>query len=263
MQNKELMIDGKTNKNIYYLNSAYFTIIPNLDSKNKTFLEKHINHLRDCYQKDNQTTFLWLYDNNKNAITIDNSTTSVESDIFYQFSMVALWLFSKNYDLKGYFFYRTDKLVEYISCDGIGKSITHYLIHDEIDALSINNQSNFGEKIMIDTENKINKFKQKKFFSLLNKENYLIKIEPLHSVANILVREEENQILIKAMQQRLELVENKVKSLKQINKSLWKICTIMGLVTIGTIIVYTFFIGENNSTFNNSTINEYNLTIPS
>lgn len=48
----------------------------------------------------------------------------------------------------------------------------------------------------------------------------------------------ENNIVIKTMQERLVKVENELQSLIKVNKFFWKICTVISLFTAGSLLIY-------------------------
>lgn len=240
MNNKEIVINFE--KYIYYQKNRLFLIVPVLNDMDIISIQDFINDLKQSYLIDGNSSFLWQYECVKKSITIDETIEFVEADIFYQFSKIALWLFSKGYDLQGSFWYRTDRIIEYIACDGDNKSITHYIIDDVI-------KPDADTEIILDAEEKIREFKRIKFYNSTSN----IRNELMYRAPNDLVK-------INDVQKRLYYVESRLQNIKQEHKSLWNACAYVSLVAIGTIIVFTLFASENPVEFNNPTFNQYNIT---
>ena len=263
---------------IYYENNASFIITPKLNETDTNKLKVHINNLNTSYvanlvagaqaermeRSGNKFTqsYFWAYNDDENSIVVDNTTDNVENDIFNQFSTIAFWLYSKNYNLQGSFHCRQGNFIEYISTDGLNKMITHYVLFDVLKNSTLNKlppELSLGEKILLDVDTKI-----KKYAKSFDKIAYQIAPcdqpatwrqgqKELTNRTQSSIKKQEKEILVACTQKRLNTVENNVKSLTKMNKLLWKVCTVLTVVSIGTVFVYMVFGSDSNNPSINNT----------
>ena len=271
MPDKQIITDGIIGNHIYYENDIHFSITPDINDDDAKLITLHLEKLRSIYMYNDRSTYFWDFCGHTNTIVIDGNTDCVENDIFLQFTNIAFWFISKNYSVHGSFFYRTDKFIEYITLDESGKMIMHYIILDTIDPTINRINANSVDNILLDAKNKIASHKNNmsnwqpiyylrtngKFIAYRNNyKDYSALIPANNSVPAIC--NDVDKISFDMLEERLDKVENKLKDINKINKKLWKLCAIMGLITLGTIIMYTILSSDNN----NSNINNTNITFP-
>lgn len=200
--------------------------------------KEYFSHLPDEHH------YFWTFDPSQNSIVVDGNTKTTFGDIFNQFIEIAFWFFSNNYSLKGTFYCRRGDIIEYFETDGINKVIIHCLVFDKIGILEMNNfidgNSLNGNKIIDDCKKKIKKYMKNNSPKLINYEHIIKNDNEIEKNTISSLMYEETQSVIKNLQERLIVVENKVKYLTRANKTLWKFCTIFGLVTVGYVIIYNY-----------------------
>ncbi|XWV25896.1 hypothetical protein QJ857_gp1185 [Tupanvirus soda lake] len=274
------------NRKIFYEKYAKFEVIPHMDEINASEFKNHIKFLTDvCHSKYNKDCFFWTYDEKTNCIIVNDNGYAIENDIFNQFTQLIHWLFSRDYSVKGSYHSRIDNVIESITMDGRSKLVNHYILSDD-EPLEIQLGNNVSDdessKIIIDAKNKIYqnvKFlkstscdkncdvfddKLKDSSSIENKicnNKILTKIGKIdNSVSCMFVnkvytaKDEENNIVIKSLQDRLTELENNQKKQLKINKFFLRICTVIGLFTAGSFFFYMSFGKENGISINNCNI---------
>lgn len=221
------MVSNECDKYIYYNKYNHFKIIPLISVYDINLFEKYLIDLKKEYDSDADSTFFWCFDIIKNTIYVDSTSHVTNNDIFYQFTRIALWLFSHGYDLWGIFWYRTNKIIEYIRCCAIDKTIQHYIINDDITKkISANTSAN---EIITDAEKKLSRF---------IKNNY-------HNPSINIVNTEA----------RLDQLEKRLINVKNENKFLLRLYKVIGIAAISTIIIFTLF-GMDTDT----SINHYHIS---
>jgi hypothetical protein len=270
-------------KQIYYDKNAKFKIIPSIYGDDKNQFKQFFTETQKLYCTTGDDNYLfWDFDEENSNIIVDEINNIVENDIFNQITILVLWLFGKNYRVKGYFHCRMENIIEYISMDGVNKFITHHILADDniIDA-----NRDRGE-IISDAKFKINKYirtvkNQKNKIVSFNTKNNKNKSQKMMDTdtkyfyyKNITYREDkinknmlymvvnpnnekedddEGKIVIKAFHERLTNAENNLQSLAKVNKFFWKICTIISIFTTGSFLIYMSLSKDDNISVNNCT----------
>jgi len=267
-------------KQILYQKNKEFIIVPTMTKQNTIEFDNFVKTLKNKYQstsicngKKIADCFFWDFNKTNNSIIINETTNITENDIFNQLTTLIFWLFDKNYLLKGSFLFKTGNIIEYIATDGITKFITHYVLTDEINIDKFNieytadiNAAVIQDKIMLDAEYNLknairmreakDEYKLQKYikniengnkkkiirnkYDPVQKETVWYTVNPNESI------NEENKLVINAIQERLTKTENNLKSLSKINKFFWKMCTIVSIITAGTLVIYIAFNNDIN-----------------
>jgi hypothetical protein len=239
-----------TKKKIFYEKEVNFYIIPNMIINDVFEFKKHVLHIRIEYQTQYQKDcFFWDFDEKTNSIIINENAYAIENDIFNQLTLLAHWLFKKNYHIKGSFHSRipcgrTCSTIEHISMNGINRLICHYMLVD-IDTtehtLGIEYLTeNMGNKIIIDAKNKIKKYIDlQKIITDDNpikfNKNIISKII-IQDKTNYTHKNEEIKLVIGSVQKRVTKLESKQKTQTKLNKFFMRTFTIIGLLIAGSLI---------------------------
>ena len=201
--------------------------------------------------------FFWKIDYENSIIVANNITLVVFSDIINQLAMVLYWIFENKYSIIGNYYYRIGFTIARISIDNSKKIINHAILLDKINIDDLTNTSDSVviEQLMDNGIKKINNGEQNNLTiekprrsNNRNKKNIVPKKSSygknqLMTNKNIVL--EENTLIIQSMQDRLIHVENKMKSYDKFNEFLWKYCTVIGLLTAGSLLVMYTFSGKN------------------
>lgn len=233
-------------RKIYYDNTSKFVIHPRISKSDRIEFTNHLEKLKSNYKNDIGFINFWTYDVESNAIIIDENTDMVDNDIFSQFCSIAFWLFSKNYTLKGSFHCKFGKYIEYISSDGKNSIISHCMLMDNVAGsdkvvppktfknLGVHTKPN-KVNIIKDAKNKINKY-------FINNQTFY----PRHRLYKNTKPMNNKHIDQKNVSSD---IQNEIRTLTNINETLWKICTIITLVTFTSIIYYTFMDTDKNNIY--------------
>lgn len=226
---------------IYYPLECNFNIYPKIESINKlATLKSFINEISSQYQFNNQNYFFWKYDSHNHAIIVNDNTSYVTDDIYFQLNFINNWLLNNNYYLVGFFYYRTNKKMELITI--FNKKINNYVLNKKINIkllkkyFGTENAINF---ILTDTYTKLINFvpETKKIIAKtkINKKSYSQKIHQIikkHKFTPVFTKKiiykpfnnisnqnnfstEESYRIIKTFQKRIDILENKVLNLKK------------------------------------------------
>lgn len=284
---------NRNEQKIYYEKNAKFRIVPPLNDNDKSKFIQFLSETKNMYTIFNQNSigdpngnfpnfqdshFFWDFDETKGNIIINEKTEIVENDIFNQLTILLIWLFQKNYYLKGHFHCRIDNIIEYISLNGINKFVTHHILVDDKIDNQVNDFDIDGGKIILDAKIKINEFinngNEKDDLVILDKK----KIKPSKKIEmgskyfynkNITCQQEgsnknisyivintdnkydEERNVTNIFQERLTHVENELHALTRVNKFFWKICTVISVFTAGSFLMYMIMEKDSNITLNN------------
>lgn len=204
--------DIKDYSKIYYDPEIRFEIYPRITPEIFEQFEQFVMELRKNYLLDNGgCSFFWTIDKKTNSIIIDETTDMVENNIFEQFSSIAMWLFEKDYRIKGYFINKINNKIEYIICDTDNKLISHFNIIDE--------------------------YSIKNFNSMINKAKIT---SSYSSIKNIYDQENEFIVSINNLHSRINNMENKLES-SGTSAIFPKIIKFAGSFTIGFICAYVWY----------------------
>ena len=220
------------NKQIFYDKSTKFNIIPSLDNE---MINEFVTYMETFHHNHNDDTFFWVFDQNIGAIIINETTNTVEDDIFNQLITIYYWLYKKGHHLEGSTYYRTNNLIEYICMDSM---ISHYILFDEINIYNEMLMYNSKNKLLtqLNSQNKTilqNSWPTKKRGKKYNGKKPLIINNNNDNNNKNIVREEDLRV-IKRIQERLSVTENQIKSLTRRNNFLWKICGALSLFTFSS-----------------------------
>jgi hypothetical protein len=234
-------------KKIFYEKNATFKIIPHLSQTDlydyKTYVLELQKNYQELYQQD---CFFWDLDGGENSIIINENSYTV-TEILNQLIFMTCWLYDKKYYIKGSFHYRINNIIEYIATDGKNKFFSHYILIDDTKIEDFyENDSNIeevGTKIIIDAKNKIRKCI--KFIvgsKSIKNEKSKKKRKDNHVLYTVVDydKKEGNNLIIQSMQERIIQLENKQKSQVRMNKIIFKICTMISLLTASTFIYFSF-----------------------
>jgi hypothetical protein len=245
-----MSVSVKQNK-LFYEIDAKFKIIPDMCQNDIKEFNVHIDYLKKTYSTDRIDCFFWKFDDNTNCIVINEDTDVVEHNIFNQILNMAIWLFNNDYYINGSFCCRTENIIEYILMDGKTKFMIHNILLDTMDIADLPEEIIPDAKTKIFSHNKNNHSSpnSKTFHKIIindgvaNKYNHVNK--PVSYIVNHLEDREENKMIIETLQERLTHTENKLKLLTRNNKFIWKICSVIGVFTVGSLMAY-IYMKENN-----------------
>ncbi len=217
-------------KKIFYEKDAAFNIIPEINSEDSRQFRAYILELHKTYYDFYHCEcFFWEYDDKNNSIIVNKKSQMVSDEILDQLKVIVQWLYDKKYRIEGSFHYRINNIIEYITSNGNDKFFNHYLLFDDkkIDEYFENNKmtEEIRTKIIIDAKNKI-----KKYTDISTQTN-----ESIYPALN-----KETMIVLDSMHDRIIRLENKQKSQIKINNFIFKICSMIGLLTAGTFIYFHF-----------------------
>lgn len=216
---------------IMYSNKDYFEIIPNLSKKDTIAYKKYFDNIKNTDKRyfnnvssecDNNDYFFWTIDYENSIIISNKATLVVFSDIINQLAMLLYWIFENEYTIVGSYVYRSGFTIGSITIDNSKKIINHTISLDKINIDELTNISDpIIENLMDCAIKKIN-----------NAKSNQPKINPVKKIIS-----KENALIIESMQNRLINVENKMKSYDKFNIFILKYCTVIGLLTAGSIII--------------------------
>ena len=236
-------------KEIFYDNTSKFIITPKIRESDIDAFNKHYEVLKKTSECDMGNFYFWRFDPISNSIIVNENTNLANNDVFNQFCSLSYWLFRRKYNLRGQFYCRFDNYIEYISVNGRNSAIVHHIL---IDNSAIPKNLNNSSDIMNNAIFKMKRYLKKNYKNnrcFQNKKEQIISNQKNKSNdkkvnSNINGNKKINQNIPtyyfgKKEQNRLTIVENKIKSLTVLNKTLWKIYTIITFVTFSSIIYYT------------------------
>jgi len=232
-------------KKIFYDKNATFDIMPHLSEKDVDAFKQYIESFqKTIFETHHENCFFWEYNEETNKIIINENAYAIQYFILNQLTIMAEWLFKNKYYIKGSFHYRINNTIEYITANDNKSLINHHILYDdkklkEFYENNINIEE-IGSKIIFDAKNKI-----KKYVDVYHDHN---KCSPKENIKNNIlytivdsIEKEEYDIIVRSMQERIFSLENKQKSQAKVNKFLFRICTVIGLLTAGTIVLSLHF----------------------
>ena len=242
---------------IFYYKDAKFKIIPKIHKNDMEDFRNFFINLINTYSESGKNTFFWDLNEINNTIIINKNIYS-SYDILDQLRLIIFWLFNKKYNVKGFLYFRINKVIEYIWTDGKTNNIKHFMLLDDnnveefFDICVANSNGEIADncdsnkiydKILDNTKYKIEKFLEISIFGKnkkLKKNN--IKIYPVDFIdlsKNCI--DDENKLLLCSMTDRLKGMEDDLKSLKFKNIFLQKTLTVIGLLTAGSLFFCILF----------------------
>lgn len=257
---------------IMYNNEDYFQIVPELKEQDIDAYRQYFDYVKlmtnsqdissmdTKFTADNNDYFFWTIDYENSKIISNNATSVVYNNIINQLAKVLHWIFENGYSVIGSYCYRLGFTIGYISVDNGKKMINHNILLDKINIDEIDDHPNsiIQENLMHAAKNNILKMKLGMHTNNINdnkrnKRNrkyynrQKLKTSKMHHYSDQRVILEETTTIIRSMQERLSSVENKMKSYDKFNMFILKYCTIMGLLTAGSIMVMCSLCGRNNT----------------
>lgn len=223
---------------IFYPKFAIFKVEPKPPKNFVTF----IANLKKNYEYENTNIFFWNYCTESCEIIVEDSGQTA-NDIFNQFVALAIWLFSNNCTVNGFFYYRINNLIEYIFADGLTNNIQHNIIFDYL----TENSCCDVDLVMEKTKFKLQSILKKSLVDSSLKTMHESKIIVTHNfnqtnnnvacvIVNPEIKKTEDLIVLNNVQNRLTKAENKIKKNVQLTKFLWNFCAFLSVVTTSSII---------------------------
>jgi hypothetical protein len=190
---------------IVYDIATTFQIIPHLNHETSMHFKDFI-----CQIKNVQNNFFWTFDDHRSQLVIDNSTTQSEIDIVDQFLTLVFWLFEREYHLSGSFCYRIEKMVGQLTIESTEKVVNHRISYD-----------------CSDSTNSFTEYRTSRREPMQPTNNSMY-----YSPLNTCVQQKFMD------QQKFIDLERKNKKLLKLNYSIWNWCTILGLFSVGSLLLY-------------------------